>query len=149
MQTKTEKIPECCKPKKNGIKAGILSGIIPHSGCIAIILFSLLGITLFNGFFIKFLSNKYYIYILFAFSLFIATFAGFIYIRRFEDRKLKRHWRYLTILFSSVIVINLLMIYFIFPLTAKTIYNQQIEGDMIRLDFSELPCSGHIPLVVS
>lgn len=147
MAKKNNEMPECCKPKK-GIKAGLLSGIIPHSGCIAIILLALIGVTAANSFFIEFLSNKYYFIIIFAVSFFIASIAAFLYIRRFPDKRIKSHWRYLTALYSSVILINLVMIYVIFPAVAR-IGNENIQGSSIKLDFTRLPCSGHISLVQS
>ncbi len=143
-----QKMPECCKPKNKGITAGLLSGIIPHSGCIAIILFALAGVTAANSFFIKFISNKYYIPIIFAASLLIAALSAFFYIRRFEDKKIRSHWKYCSVLFSSMIIMNLIMVYFIFPAAAK-LGNDKIQGNSVKIDFRALPCSGHIPLVKS
>ena len=106
-----EKMPNCCK-KHKGVKQGIISGLIAHSGCFAIIIFALIGVTAANSFFIKFLSNKYYIPIIFLVSFAIATFSAFIYIRRFEDKRVKNHWKYLSLLFASVILVNFFMIYY-------------------------------------
>lgn len=142
------KIPECCKPHK-GIKSGILSGILPHSGCIAIFLFAILGVTIANSFFIKLLANRYYLYIVFIVSLAIATIAAFFYIKRFEDKKISSHWRYFVVLYSSVIVINILMIYAVFPLTTNMLSGKAVSETNIILKMETLPCPGHAPLVVS
>jgi len=144
---KQNKLPACCKPQK-GIKAGILSGIIPHAGCILIIVLALIGVTAANSFFIKFLSYKYYIPLLFVISLFIASIAAFFYIRRFSDKRIKSHWKYLTILYVSVITINLIMIYLIFPYTSGLASSENTDGKLLNLSF-EIPCSGHASLVIS
>jgi len=141
-----EKIPECCKPHR-GIKSGILAGIISHIGCIAIIVFALLGVGFANTFFKKFLFNSYYLYIVFAFSLAIATLAAFFYIKRFEDKRIKSHWKYLAFLYASVIAVNLLMIYIVFPY-ASNINSGNSEGTLLKLSF-DIPCSGHAPFVAS
>ncbi|MEK6935605.1 MAG: hypothetical protein AABW67_02370 [Nanoarchaeota archaeon] len=148
-----ENLPECCKPKSRGIKAGLISGIIPHSGCIAIILFALLGVTAANTFFIKFLSYKYYIPSLFVASFFIASVAAFFYTRRFPDRRIKSHWKYLAVLYSSIIIINLLMIYMIFPYATNLSSSGNVISNLentktLKLSF-EIPCPGHASLVVS
>ena len=148
-----KKLPECCK-KKSGIKSGLLAGIIPHAGCIAILLFAILGVTVANSFFRKFLFNSYYLYIVFALSFFIAIIAAFFYIRRFEDKRIKSHWKYLAVLFSSIIVINLIMIYLIFPYAANLsgqitkVDNGIGNSEILKLSF-EIPCSGHASLVIS
>lgn len=148
-----ENLPKCCKPKSKGIRTGLISGIIPHAGCIAIILFALLGVTVANSFFIKFLSNKYYIYVAFAVSLGIAAFAAFFYTRKFSDKRIKSHWRYISFLYTSVIAINLLMIYVIFPYAADLSSSGNVASNLentkiLKLSF-EIPCSGHAPLVIS
>ena len=148
-----ENLPECCKPKSRGIKAGLILGIIPHSGCIAIILFALLGVTAANTFFIKFLSYKYYIPSLFVTSFFIASVAAFFYTRRFPDRRIKSHWKYLAVLYSSIIIINLLMIYIIFPYATNLSSSGNVISNLentkiLKLSF-EIPCLGHAPLVIS
>jgi len=148
-----ESLPECCKPKNKGIKSGLISGIIPHSGCIAIILFALLGVTAANSFFKKFFFNSYYLYIVFILSFIIAGISAFFYIRRFPDRRIKSHWKYLAVLYSSIIIINLLMIYIIFPYAANLSNSGNAGGNLentqiLKLSF-EIPCSGHAPLVIS
>ena len=44
---KQENLPACCQPQKKGkgIGQGILFGLVPHIGCIAFIVFTLLGIS--------------------------------------------------------------------------------------------------------
>lgn len=146
----TEKIPECCKPKR-GIKEGFLAGALPHIGCFAIILFAILGTTIANSFFKRFFFNYYYLPIIFALSLGIATFSAFLYIKKFSDKSIKRHWKYLAVLYSSVIIINLLMIYLIFPYTSNISLNSNTISErskILNLDF-DIPCSGHAPLVIS
>lgn len=145
-----KKLPECCK-RKSGIKSGLISGIIPHAGCIAILLFAILGVTIANSFFRKFLFNPYYLYIVSALSFFIAIIAAFFYIRRFEDKRIRSHWKYLAVLFSSVVIINLVMVYVIFPyaanISSKTI-STDFWNEILKLSF-EIPCSGHASLVIS
>ena len=150
MVKETEKIPECCKPKK-GIKEGFLAGTLPHLGCFVIILFAILGTTMANSFFKRFFFNKYYLPIIFALSLGIATFSAFLYIRKFSDKNIKKHWKYLTVLYLSVIIINLLMIYLIFPYTSNISLNLNTfseKSEILKLSF-DIPCPGHAPLVIS
>ena len=159
MKKKNHKIPDCCKPiccqkPGKGIASGIISGIIPHAGCIAIIILALFGATIANTFLRKFLFNSYYLYILFFISLAIATFFAFLYKRRFKGTRIRDHWKYFTFLYSSVIIINLAMIYLIFPAVVSGVSGNYVSDsssnseETLRLSF-DIPCEGHVPLVVT
>ena len=64
-----KEIPKCCKEaedkndKKKGVLMGIVYGLIPHAGCLAFILFSIIGLTAFASVFKPLLSNSYLFYI--------------------------------------------------------------------------------------
>jgi hypothetical protein len=70
-------LPSCCssKPKKEPKNVGqaILYGLVPHVGCIAFIIGSVLGVTFLTQIFKPLLMNRNFFYILIAISLLLAT----------------------------------------------------------------------------
>ena len=152
-KNKAKELPDCCKPKNSkGILKGIGYGLIPHIGCIAFIIFSVLGMTAFASIFRPLLYKAYFFYIMIGVSLLLATFSAFLYLKKHGGiKEYKNHKGYLLTLYGSTIGIGLLLYFIIFPMigayTAST-------GDAILTDSSfiikvTIPCEGHAPLITS
>jgi hypothetical protein len=64
---------------------------------------------------------------------------------------IKTKWKYLTIMFSSVILVNLFMFFVVFPAFANS-NNQTPEIVSSNLTMGtlavDIPCSGHAPLII-
>lgn len=143
---------------KNNILQGIAYGLIPHIGCIAFIVGSILGVTVLMEFFKPLLMNRYFFHILIFIALSFATLASALYLRKNGFLSLagvKRKWKYLAIMYGSTIGINLLLIMVIFPLLANVSISPSITGAAVGLadGYSEIklkvdiPCPGHAPLI--
>ena len=159
---------DCCsnsgeteKRKNKGIFQGLLFGILPHSFCIAFIVFTVIGSTVAAGFFRKFLLTPYFFQILIGLSFVFAAISALIYLKKKDKltvRGIKENRGYLGILFGTTIAVNLLLFLVIFPATAniKTgrngqkimAQNQNLSGmEKINLKVN-IPCSGHAPLII-
>lgn len=147
----------CCKPLKKegkGFWSGLIYGLVPHTGCIAFIIFTILGVTALTKFFKPLLLNPYFFYILLALSFVFATISATIYLRRYKLLSLngaKRKWKYLSVLYGTTVGVNLLLFMVIFPMAAN-IASATPTGASIA-DLSEItlqvkiPCPGHAPLI--
>lgn len=165
------------KPGKSSIKQGIIYGIIPHIGCIAFIITSVLGVTAATSFFKPLLLNPYFFYILIAISFIFATISALVYLKRqgfivfnkgadgleinFSSNVMKRKWKYLSTLYGTTIGINLLLFMVIFPLMANvSISTLPTTGSAVAVADNgnddglsllklqvDIPCSGHAPLI--
>ncbi len=160
---------------KSYIKQGIFYGLIPHIGCIAFIIASLLGVTLAVQLFKPLLLNPYFFYILILISFAFATVSAFIYLKRqgfitfnktkdlleisFSPGVIKRKWKYLSTLYGTTIGVNLLVFMVIFPLLAN-ISSLPLIGAFVAVAGSEnannissirlkvdIPCPGHALLI--
>jgi len=153
----------CCKkeqPKteKKGLWAGILYGILPHSFCIAFIIFTILGTTVATTLLKPLLLNPYFFYILIGISFFLATLSALIYLKRngtLSAVGIKRSWKYLSILYGTTIVVNLILFTVIFPLTANikplnasvlSSINENLKTENLTLEV-QIPCTGHASLI--
>jgi len=121
--------------KENGILTGLIYGLIPHIGCIAFIIFSILGVTFATAIFKPFLLSPYFFYILIGLSFVFATISAFFYFKKqgfitltkdknvlelnFLPLGIKRKWKYLLTLYGTTIGINLLLFMVIFPIAAN------------------------------
>jgi copper ion binding protein len=159
------KIPCICKAKENKKKTilqGIAYGIIPHIGCIAFIIGSVLGVTVLMQFFKPLLLNRYFFHILILISLFFATLSSVLYLRKnglLSWEGAKKKWKYLAIMYGSTVGINLLLFFVIFPLFANVSAQPTgVTGAAIGIGSSNLsslklkvdiPCPGHAPLISS
>lgn len=152
---------DCCSApiKKEGIWQGILYGIFPHSFCILFIIFSILGATFATAFLKRFLLNSYFFPLLILISFVFAFISATVYLKRVNSLNLdgiKKESRYLTILFSTVIGINLLLFLLIFPFIANFGYSQKLSAAILKQNNLatktiqvNVPCSGHAPLIIS
>ena len=149
---------DCCNSqenadKKSSIKQGIIYGLVPHIGCIAFIIGSILGVTVLMNVFKPLLMNRYFFHWLFAIALGFATLSSFMYLRKnkmlsWEGVKKKRN--YLAIMYGSTVGINLVLFLFIFPLLANVSLAGGViyEGATNSMTLSvEIPCPGHAPLI--
>lgn len=117
--------------KEKGILTGLIYGLVPHIGCIAFIIFSILGVTFMTSILKPFLLNPYFFHILVALSFVFATISaffyfkkqGFITLNRNRDglelsllpSGIKRKWKYLLTLYGTTIAVNLVLFMLIFP----------------------------------
>ena len=168
--SKNEK-PNCCKKtnksENTGALAGIMYGLIPHSGCIAFIIFTILGVTAATTFFKPLLLNPYFFYILILLSFVLATISAIVYLKKqgfitfsrnknklevnFSSGLIKSKWKYLSILYGTTIFTNLILFMIIFPVLANANSGSTTLSDVgtqssIRLQV-DIPCSGHAPLI--
>ncbi len=139
----------------NAARKGILYGLIPHAGCIAFIIASILGATLFMNLLRPLMMNAYFFYALIVISLIFATISAAVYLKK--NRLLSfdgvvRQKKYLMTLYSTTIIINLVLFLIIFPLSANlgsassstsNEYSKTLNLDVV------IPCSGHAPLIIN
>lgn len=144
--------------KQSGFFQGIIYGLLPHTGCIAFIIFALLGITTATALLRPLLLNPYFFYILIALSMIFATISATIYLKTNDILSIsgiKRKWRYLSILYGTTIFVNLLLFMVIFPYAANFTSKSNTLAFVSAATDSQskltlevaIPCSGHAPLI--
>lgn len=142
------------------VKQGIVYGLVPHIGCIAFIVGSVLGVTVLTGLFKPLLWNPYFFHILFLLSFVFATISSVFYLRKNRLLSLKgakRKWRYLSTMYGSTMGINLVLFMLIFPLLANISLSSPTgavaglsDGASTLSSLSlqvAIPCPGHAPLI--
>lgn len=141
----------CCSNKK-GVLRGLLFGIIPHSFCIAFIVLSIIGVSTATIFFKRFLLTPYFFQLLIAISFLFTTISAIIYLKRSGclcGEGIKNKWKYLSILYSTTILTNLLLFLVVFPALANMNANNSDNGNLISMSIEvKIPCSGHAPLII-
>ncbi len=149
---------EVSKENRRGFVQGIAYGILPHIGCIAFILGSVFGVTVFMQFFKPLLFNPYFFYILILISLGFATASSALYLKNnglLSMDGAKRKWKYITTMYGSTIIINLVFFMLIFPLLANVSLASPTTGGLVASSNGassivlevDIPCSGHAPLI--
>lgn len=152
--------------RQTTIMQGVAYALLPHVGCIAFIVGSILGVTLLMEFFKPLLMNRWFFHILIAISMGFATLSSVLYLRKHTLLSVagaRKKWQYLSTMYGSTIGINLILFLLIFPMLANvsTVSATGITGAAIASgDFSELdegdayiqlavdiPCPGHAPLI--
>jgi len=144
--------------KGKNILQGIAYGLIPHIGCIAFIIVSVLGATALMQFFKPILLNRYFFYILVLISVSFATISSAFYLKKngiLSSAGVKRKWKYLSTMYGSTIGINLLLFLVVFPLLANVTLSSPATGSLVSATGStsslklqvDIPCSGHAPLI--
>jgi hypothetical protein len=152
---KNKEVPDCCKVPGNskGLWQGIIYGLIPHIGCIAFIIGSILGVTILMQFFKPLLMNRYFFHYLFLVAIVFATFSSYLYLRKqkcLSVEGIKKKRSYLIMMYGSTIVINLVLFLLIFPYLANITGNvsaAEIEGLSVLKVSVNIPCPGHAPLI--
>ncbi len=140
--------------KKNSLMQGLLYGLVPHVGCIAFIAASIAGATAAMNIFKPLLMNPFFFHVLVLISLMFATVSSVVYLRKNKFLSLagiKRKWKYLSIMYSSTVGVNLLFFMVIFPLLAN-VSMSNVAGSLAGADSSvllqvDIPCPGHAPLI--
>ncbi len=149
----------CCaknnlEKKDRGILKGLLYGIFPHSFCIGFIIFSAVGAVAVTSVLKKVMMNPYFLQILFALSIIMATFSAIIYLKKcncFNKQGVRSKWKYLIILYGMTIFINFLMFSYVLPILANIgSPNAKIEAaSFLELSLRvDIPCAGHAPLII-
>ncbi len=154
-----EKLPNCCGQKKeyvgNNSLMGIAYGIIPHIGCIIFIIGAVLGATILMQFFRPLLMNRYIFHYLILISAGFATLSSVLYLKKNKALSLggvKKKKKYLLIMYSSTIGVNILLFFFIFPYLANVtgkVSAAEITGASVLSISVDIPCSGHAPLITN
>jgi hypothetical protein len=149
---------KCCSVVKNnpnrGILSGILYGLVPHSFCIAFILFSIIGAVTATAFLKNFMLIPYFFSILVFISLLLATISSVIYLKKTGCLcvpGIKSKWKYITTLYSTTILINLLMFFVILPALANINSENVVNQEEYAADLSinvQIPCTGHASLII-
>ena len=180
-QTQDEtKAASCCSSnvKKKGDGSGIvaagLSSLIPHAGCIAFIAFSLLGVAAGAAFLKPLMLNGTLFYALIVLSFLATTIAGAFYLKRrqaLSPRGIKQSWKYLSLMYSITIGVNLFLFLVAFPAAANAIsatpapatVNQNTQALSAGVNSANqnpvsttsevqlrvnIPCSGHASLII-
>lgn len=145
---------KCCEKRKGGFLNGVFYGLIPHIGCILFFIFAVLGTTAISSFFRDFLLSKNSFYWLIALSFILAAISSVLYLlknKSFNLIGIKNNKNYLFTLFSGVILTNILFFFVIFPMSANLNFakNQNPVFSSTISITTDIPCSGHAPLVIS
>lgn len=153
-----EKCGSCCGPKKeyhgrNWVKA-ISYALIPHIGCIAFIIASILGTTVLIQYFRPLLMSRNIFYYLILVSIGFATLSSFFYLKRNKSLSwngVRTKKGYLSIMYGSTVGINIVLFFFIFPFLANfTGASVANPNDYYSLSLEvDIPCPGHAPLISS
>lgn len=154
--------------KERGILTGLIYGLVPHIGCIAFIVFSILGVTFVTSIFRPLLLNPYFFHILVGLSIVFATISAVIYLKKNKIlffAGIKRKWKYLLTLYGTTVGINLLLFMVIFPVVANLNSGVSLitaisaafgrgeeltlseSGSLVTLQVN-IPCPGHAPLII-
>lgn len=148
----------CCQPIKSkrptGFIPGLLYGLLPHTFCIAFVIFSVVGATAATTVFKKILMMPYFFQLLVVISFIFATISAFIYLKRknnLNKQGIKTNRTYLLVLYGTTIGINLLFFLVVFPMTANfkskrpsVLASQTASVATLKV---AIPCSGHAPLI--
>lgn len=140
----------CCpkdnqKKKKSGFLDGLIYGLIPHLGCIAFIVFSVLGATTATALFKPLLLNPYFFHLLIVISIIFATISALFHFKRqgFVSGK------YLLTLYGTTIIVNLLLFMIVFPMAANLQQESTLGAAASNLSVQvDIPCPGHAPLII-
>lgn len=140
---------------------GLAYGLIPHIGCIAFVVGSILGVTVLINFFRPLLMNRYFFHALVGVSLGFATLSSAFYLSKnglLSWEGIRKKWKYLSVMYGSTIGINLLLFMLIFPLLANVSVGLPLltgaalasgnenTDSLLKLKV-DIPCPGHAPLI--
>lgn len=156
-----KEVKSCCRPEKKdkpkGFWPGLIYGLLPHSFCIAFVIFSVIGATTATTIFRKFLMVPYFFHLLVGLSFVFATISAVIYLKRndcLSNEGIKGKWRYLLVLYGTTVGVNLLLFLVIFPMTANLGSRNGVAAVSESQDLTTatlkvaIPCSGHAPLII-
>ncbi len=144
--------------EKRGLMSGIIYGLVPHTGCIAFILFAVLGVTAATTALKPLMLNPYFFYILIALSLVFATASAAFYLNRcglLSASGIRKRWKYLSLLYGTTMAINLALFMVVFPYATNLMSKPALAVDISPDKASSLtlkvdiPCPGHAPLITT
>lgn len=153
----------CCS-KPSGVKRGLACGLIPHAGCIAVILLSIFSVTAGTTLLAPILKTEVF-YGLIVLSFTIATVSAAYYLKKHSclcKRGMRKEWKYLATLYGTTIAVNAILMLVIFPalgtfaastggtglVTAAAV--PAVPLNLANLTISvDIPCGGHAPLITS
>ena len=150
----------CCevinKKQSNGILSGILYGLIPHSFCLAFILFAVIGATTATAFLKQFLLIPNLFVFLVIISLVLATISSIIYLKKTNCLCLagtKKKWRYLVVMYFLTVTVNLIMFFVVIPSLTNISFANGLGQNSSNLSQTmsisvDIPCSGHASLIM-
>jgi copper chaperone CopZ len=142
--------------RKSTAMQAIIYGLIPHIGCIAFIIGSVLGVTLLMQYFRPLLMNRNIFYYLILLSIGFATASSLLYLknnRLLSWDGIKRKKIYLSTIYGLTVGINLFLFFLVFPLLANVSFASAAAysgepQDLNTLGLSvNIPCPGHAPLI--
>lgn len=148
LKTQMENRQACChknKENKTGFLRGLIYGLIPHLGCIAFIVFSVLGATTATALFKPLLLNPYFFHLLIVISIIFATISALFHFKRqgFVNGK------YLLTLYGTTIIVNLFLFMIVFPMAANLQQESNLGAAASNLSLQvDIPCPGHAPLII-
>jgi hypothetical protein len=144
----------CCSPSKKegkGFWQGFFYGLVPHTGCIAFIAFTILGVTTATAFFRPLLMNRYFFHALIILSIVLATISAAVYLKKrnmLSVDGIRQKKKYLGVLYGTSVGVNLLLFIVIFPLTANMTGAAIAVDGMPQITLKvDIPCPGHAPLI--
>ncbi len=145
---------DCCNNKKSGFGRGLIYGLFPHIGCVGFIIFSILGVTTATRFFRPLLLNSYFLYILIFLSIVFATISALLYLKKTESLSIAgifKKKKYISALYGTTIVVNLVFFLFIFPAVANINFNSEVADLSAEISRNtlqvDIPCEGHSFLI--
>jgi uncharacterized membrane protein YeaQ/YmgE (transglycosylase-associated protein family) len=121
---------DCCETKKdsekgpNGLLQGMIYGLIPHTGCIAFILFAIVGATTMSALFQPLLMSRNLFYGLILLSFAFATLSAAVYLNKrdlLSAQGIAKARGYLSVLYGTTVAVNLLFFFVIFPILANAV----------------------------
>ncbi|HBR80587.1 MAG: hypothetical protein UW63_C0058G0006 [Candidatus Uhrbacteria bacterium GW2011_GWF2_44_350] len=146
----------CChtnESKTKGLWRGLAAGLIPHSFCLFFIVLSAIGAAGASALVKNILLIPNIFTVLIVISILFATISAWLYLKKTKQfcfRGIKEKWRYLSLLFSTTLATNLLLILVVFPAAAK-FQSETIEtiGQANTMSLIvDIPCSGHAALII-
>lgn len=162
----------CCAQKSCATKEGIIYGIIPHIGCIAFLIFAVMGATVATTFLRPLMASQSLFYGMMALSALFAMVSASFYLKKHNALSwegVRSNRRYLASLFGMTILTNALFLFVIFPAVANSIVANNnapigstgVEGATAATTANspaanptktitlkvDIPCGGHAPLI--
>jgi len=178
-----KKNKDCCLPKNkrensDGFWRGIIYAIIPHSFCVLFVALSVVGATFANQALRQFLMLPYFMPMIIGLSLLFASVSATFYLKRIDRLSIAgaiEKKKYLAILFSTTVIVNILFFNYVMPFIGgvRPVSNELVQAQVENKksnsvpvnafeetnplarkveEFNisvDLPCSGHAFLVTS
>ncbi len=148
---------KCCVETKsnkgNGLLSGILYGLLPHSFCLAFAFFSVIGAITATAFLKNVLLIPNIFLYLVIISLILATVSIYFYLQKTDclcKSGIKSKWKYISTIYTSTIIINLVFFYGVIPMLANINSKTQLsQKGLSEVSLKvNIPCTGHSFLII-